>query len=419
MNKRLIISLSIIGVVVAIVGGVTYSLFNDTETSAGNILVAGTMDLKVDHLRETYNDVDCKTCSVNVVSDISNQVMRTIGGIDQGPFPHSAVLVSPLNPAWTANIPGAQWIWWTNPTPEAEKEIDTIYTFEKTFNWMGPVTGATMVLSIGADNSYEIYLNGHYVAGDNTEQNYNAAGQDTYTGAVISNWIVQGTNTLQFKVKNWARPHGQTWDNPGGLLYKLAIDGNCDNDYFKTHCTLWGEKDIAPGDYFWRFSDVKPGDHGTNVISMHVFNNNAFGCLLVNNTHDNENNLIDPESQAGDTTNDPDGGELSQFINVFAWTDNNQNGIYEPTGETQLLAPNTPIKDLDLLQLSLQSTTTAYVGLAWCVGTQSVSVAGVISCSGAGDQDIAQTDSFLASLTAYAEQERNNPNFNCANVTLP
>jgi len=413
MNKKLIISLSIIGLVAVVAIGATIAYYNDTETSTGNIFTAGTLDLKVDHVKETYNDADCKTCSVAIQSDASNQVTGTIGGTDLGPFPHSAALVTNINPAWTANIPGASWIWWTDPTPEAEKGIDTIYTFEKTFNWMGPITGATLVLSIGADNSYEIYLNGHHVAGDNTEQNYNAAGQDTYTGVVISNWIVQGVNTLQFKVKNWARPQDQTWDNPGGLLYKLEINGNCGDNYFKTHCTLWGEKDLAPGDYFWQFTDVKPGDRGTNIISMHVFSNDAFGCLLVTNPVDNENGVVD--SEVGDT-GEP--GELSQFLSAVIWVDNNpQDNAYNP-GETILYGP-AALKDIKTMtRLSLTSTTTAYVGLAWCLGTQTVDGTG-IHCSGIGNQNIAQTDSFLASLTAYTEQQRNNPNFNCANVVLP
>jgi len=61
---------------------------------------------------------------------------------------------------------------------------------------------------------------------------------------------------------------------------------------------------------------------------------------------------------------------------------------------------------------------TEYVGLAWCAGDQSLSGSNIL-CDGAGMGDIAQTDKLLASLTAYAEQIRNNPNFSCGNVNLP
>ena len=46
--KKTIISLSIIGVVAAIAIGATVAYFNDVETSTGNTLSAGTLDLKID-----------------------------------------------------------------------------------------------------------------------------------------------------------------------------------------------------------------------------------------------------------------------------------------------------------------------------------------------------------------------------------
>jgi len=47
MNKKLIISLSVIGAVAAIAIGGTIAYLSDTETSAGNIFTAGTLNLKV------------------------------------------------------------------------------------------------------------------------------------------------------------------------------------------------------------------------------------------------------------------------------------------------------------------------------------------------------------------------------------
>lgn len=47
MNKKIIISLSVIGVVAAIAIGGTIAYFSDTETSTGNTFIAGTLDLSV------------------------------------------------------------------------------------------------------------------------------------------------------------------------------------------------------------------------------------------------------------------------------------------------------------------------------------------------------------------------------------
>ena len=48
MNKKIIVSLSIIAAVAAIVIGGTVAYFSDTETATGNILAAGTIDIAVD-----------------------------------------------------------------------------------------------------------------------------------------------------------------------------------------------------------------------------------------------------------------------------------------------------------------------------------------------------------------------------------
>ena len=59
MNKRIIISLSVIGLVAAIAIGGTMAYFNDTEVSTGNVFTAGSIDLKVDHTLATYNGNPC------------------------------------------------------------------------------------------------------------------------------------------------------------------------------------------------------------------------------------------------------------------------------------------------------------------------------------------------------------------------
>jgi len=48
MNKKIIISLSVISIVAAIVIGGTAAYFSDTETSKNNTFAAGTMDLDID-----------------------------------------------------------------------------------------------------------------------------------------------------------------------------------------------------------------------------------------------------------------------------------------------------------------------------------------------------------------------------------
>jgi peptidoglycan hydrolase-like protein with peptidoglycan-binding domain len=125
-----------------------------------------------------------------------------------------------VHEAWTANIPGAQWIWGENPvnTPES----DLTESFFDVFTIVGTPTGGT--LDIAADNSYVVKLNGIEVGADAGESNFNVAGQDSI--AIPANKFVIGENILEITVKNWAQQGGNAQSNPAGLLYKLTINKN-------------------------------------------------------------------------------------------------------------------------------------------------------------------------------------------------
>ena len=419
MNKKIVISLCVIGVVAAIAIGGTIAYFNDTETSAGNIFVAGSLDLKVDHIMQTYNEVDCKTCSVEIKSDTTNQVVSTVNGDDPVPFPHAAVQVSSPHPAWTVtgDIPDATWIWATDPTTAHDSgNIDVYYTFLKTFEWWGPVNGVTLSLGVGTDNGYEIKLNGKIVGTDWGEFNYKSPA-DVYTN--FGNYIVQGTNTLEIQVKNKAMVGGTPATNPAGLLYKLTINGSCGDDYFKTHCQLWGLKDLE-GEKFFDFDDVKPGDRGTNLISLHVYDNDAWGCLFIDEIANGENNFTEPEGLVDDDAE----GELQENLSFVIWKDLDQDGIHD-IGELILFGPGL-LTDPTKITLAdsdtgapIQASVTQYLGLAWCAGTQTVEADGSITCNGTSMGNECQSDSMTASLTLYAEQWRNNSEFKCTSVVLP
>jgi hypothetical protein len=179
-------------------------------------------------------------------------------------------------------------------------------------------------------------------------------------------------------------------------------------------CTLWEEKDLEAGDRFWNFNDVKPGDFGRNILSLHAYNNDAFACLTVGDIVDLDNTLTGPENALSDTLPD---GELSPFIKLFIWADVNENNVYD-LGETILLPVNSSLTSALNLPIALQASNTDYFGIAWCAGTQSL-VGNVISCDGSSMGNIAQTDSTTATITAYAVQQRNNSGFSCQSLITP
>ncbi len=420
--KKILFSIASIVAVAALVVTSTGALFNDTETSTGNIFTAGSIDLKVDQTRASYNGEECQTCKLDIVSNNTTVV---------GTAP--AVELSVVHPAWTADLDGghiagmpndgandgSKWIWITDgPTlPTTDQD----YTFDRSFVWNGTASVATLYLA--TDNLYtSVKLNGNVIGSTANDNNFQLATEDVFSS--LQSYLVQGTNVLQVTVRNIGVSGGTPTSNPAGLLFKLKIDGNCQggNAYQNTPgatCELWGSQDLTSQQYF-DFGDVKPGDRGTNLISLHVDSNDAYVCLIPNNIQDDENNVVDPELTAGDNPlNGVPNGELGANLEFFLWEDNG-DGAYQST-EPILVGAGATLSQIQTQMLALQLTgngPTEYVGLAWCAGNQTVS-GSVVSCNGAGMGNIAQTDKLLASLTAYAVQQRNNSNFTCAGVQLP
>ncbi|MCX6761202.1 MAG: TasA family protein [Candidatus Nealsonbacteria bacterium] len=423
MNKKLIISLSIIGVVAAVAIGGTIAYFNDTETSAGNIFTAGSIDLKVDHLKQTYNGVDCETCSVDVYSSIATRVVAASAGAAFPAVPYNAVEVVNPHPAWQNELAlaPAQWIWVSDPTAVIDTTNGVQYTFQNKFQWNGSVASVDLDLALASDNGYKIILNGVTIV-DKLLTEFNYASAVPLTGpeeaAFIGNMVTNGQNTLEIIVWNKPLAADPVTGNPAGLLFKLNVhrpSQECGADSaFQQACRLWTGKDLGQGDTFFNFNDVKPGDRGTNVISLHVDSNNAYVCMLINHKQNLENGLVDPEIALLDTDAT---GELSQYLNIVVWEDIDGDGVYDLLPETILY--NGGFDGLSTIgKLSLSSNGSDNLGIAWCLGVQTVNGDGSISCDGSGNQNIAQTDKLLADLVLYATQQRNNSDFTCASVQL-
>jgi len=75
MQTKLLISLMTIGLVASVIGIGTYAYFSDTETSAGNTMTAGTLNLIV-------NKLDPLATAVVVVDDLKPSLTRYSGNIE-------------------------------------------------------------------------------------------------------------------------------------------------------------------------------------------------------------------------------------------------------------------------------------------------------------------------------------------------
>jgi len=400
MNKKIVMSLAVIAAATVVMAGGTIAYFSSIQTSTANIITAGDIDLKVDHTWQSYNDLNCNNFSVTIGSDVTDSVVSTSGGVgDPVAFPHAAKTVAPTSvtiQAWAPAMAGAKWIWATDPVTLHDAQNTVSYTFQKQFEWLGDLSGATLQFAVGADNSYKVTLNGNVLANNlGTEFNFGS----TVNIPVPTSAIVQGTNTLLIEVQNIGQPQGTQLSNPAGLLYLLTIQGNpssTSNTYFQQTCRLWTSKHLGTGDTFFNFDDVKPGDQGTNTISVLVNSNPAYLCMGIK------------KPVTGSTA----GEVLSQRINVVVWK-NSDSGkdLMADAGYIQTTLANFGNQGL-YLNPALQPGTPQYIHLAWCAGAQTVATDGTITCSGSTMTDgMGQT--LMEDLIFQAMQQRNNPNFTC------
>lgn len=159
----------------------------------------------------TNNDIPPLQCPVTngyIESDTNTMVGTS-----------SAVLLSFVHPAWTADVDGASttadWIWSTNPV--STTTATTTVTFTRTFTVNGSSTDAT--LNIASDNTYRVWINGDLVGVSTDGDNFTLASQDSFD---VSNFLDDGTNTLTIEVTNLPTPDvTDPAGNPAGLLYRL------------------------------------------------------------------------------------------------------------------------------------------------------------------------------------------------------
>ncbi len=188
----------------------------------------------------------------------------------------------------------------------------------------------------------------------------------------------------------------------------------------------WSLKDLVPGvDKFFNFGDIKPGDSGCEVISIHPQNNDAWACLDFTNPTNNDNGQTEPEALV-----DPNGnvsGELGAALKFFGWFDDG-DGKFEPPKEMILFGPNSAnnlfgsttyaVADAAHGSAIIHDKTT-YVGMCWCAGNFVFNThTGAHTCDGSVLGNAAQTDSFMVDVRIRAEAASLNSSFVCSDTSI-
>lgn len=248
-----------------------------------------------------------------------------------------------------------------------------------------------------------------------------------------------------------------TETSTGNTFTAGALDLQIDNESYVTNSSgqlvasnnnTWSLSDLT-NQLFFSFTDLKPGDIGEDTISIHAGTNDAWACLAVDVTATPENSLEGPEVDASDAgPAGGDNGELQNYLNFTFWRDDGDN-VFE-TGEVTISSlSNVAASSLQGAWHAIADSQngsvilgnqTRYVGKAWCFGALSPSAVPVsqdglgktdpntngplvrgtgFDCSGAGNQNDAQTDGIVADVSFNATQARNNGSFVCSSLNQP
>ncbi len=438
MKKQIIMSLAVIAAVSAVAVGGTMALFSDTETSNGNIFTAGAIDLKVDHTYASYNGEECNDCKVPeeaeeliVNGGFENPEPTENGGTWQvypdgtftnwdvvsgsgleiqenavsGATAHGGNQLAELD----SHVPGL-------PNSAIEQKIATVpgQKYRLTFYHSprpnnNPNTDNAIDLSVLVTSTSGVMVSA-------TVGLPSSGATTNWTEHVYDFTALDSQTTVRFT------DAGSEPDTLGGYLDDVSVMMlDCpEYSYSQTPggtCQLWAEKDLLPGDYFWNFTDVKPADWGKNMISLHVYSNDAYVCLMPQNVEDDENTVLKPEVLAGDSAvlDGIPNGELSSELEFFMWNDTDADNIYD-VSETELVPAGTAFNAIPTTMLALSSPApVTMIGVMWCAGDQT-RVGDVVSCDGNGMGNIAQTDKVMADFVATAVQQRNNSDFTCADL---
>lgn len=210
-----------------------------------------------------------------------------------------------------------------------------------------------------------------------------------------------------------------------------------------TDCsTSWNPDDLANGHLFFDFQDVKPGDNGEDTISIRSDDNDAWACMKIGLTDDEDNTCTSPEKKDDPNCAEPglQLGDLGGQLNFVFWVDDGDNVLEAgekviTQGDTEHVFNNNAITLADntgsgiLSEDPLKGGQTYYVAKAWCFGTlmldpvpagqgENPSVNPGVKCIDADKiNNAAQTDKVQVDFEFDAVQSRHNDGFTCNGVT--
>ena len=284
------------------------------------------------------------------------------------------------------------------------------------------------------------------------------------TGAFLSDTETSTGNTftagaIDLKVDNESYYNGNVcllgnWDDNSQTPDSYTWQGTNPYPVPGTACTTsWDASDLDQGLLFFNFNDLKPDDEGEDTISLHVNDNDAYMCMDMTLTSNDDHSSSEPELSAPDAQEDINNtwdGELGSLLQMVWWVDDGDNVL--ETGESLLNGGAKSLVDFfegdsatttftaDLADATTNVWTgvpgpvtgdkTYYLAKAFCYGDMTLAplaqdgngtdgplapnrVGTGFTCDGKALGDASQTDGATLDVAFRVIQARNNPGYTC------
>lgn len=310
MNK-ILGNLIIIAIVLGASIGSTVAYYSDIELSSDNIFVSGELDLRVDS-ESHYNGKICID-GTWVAPDFEPMQCEADGNI----FTKS--ILEPIEQKcgyvdkckkYGFDYTIAKWEWNSckgKYTVEIGPNGTNVWGDARLAYWdsVHPVTGV-----IRKAAWYYDVLPGGY-EGEVTKK---------YSKYEISGLYFCGSD--ESKCGNCVKEEGEECDGDDGVPAEYVCGKGC-KLIEKEPCEgTWEETDLDDKIHkFFHFSDIRFGDKGEDTISLHVYDNDSWGRLVVDEVADKENTCTEPEYDDEEDCDDDKYGELRKNTKFTFWLD--------------------------------------------------------------------------------------------------
>ena len=116
--------------------------------------------------------------------------------------------------------------------------------------------------------------------------------------------------------------------------FDLEIGNECSYNGFPCPAvsgvdTSWAQTDLGPSHKFFFFDNVKPGDFGSDLVSLQMIDSDAWGRLVIDNIVDSDNGCNEPEVSAEAGCSPTGDGELRENLDFWVWLDQGQTAGFQ------------------------------------------------------------------------------------------